>query len=107
LEQDSTGCASDDDEGGGGLRDLRDASAFDHHPSEDAEDGDDNSTDAGDVHCEWSLFGLGLEAGGKLMCIVRCFRVERGSRIGPCGAENAAAVVERALCEFVAGFADN
>ncbi len=56
LEHDRADGAADDDHGRGGLGDLSDASAFDHHAGENADDGESDATDAGDVH-ECSLQG--------------------------------------------------
>ena len=41
---------SDDNHCGGGLGDLSDAAAFDHHAGHDADDGECDATDAGDIH---------------------------------------------------------
>ena len=50
LQHDGSDGAAEDDHGGGGLGDLSDASAFDHHAGENADDGEYDSTDAGDIH---------------------------------------------------------
>ena len=50
LEHDGADGAAEDDHGRGGLGDLSDASAFDHHAGENADDGECDSTDAGDIH---------------------------------------------------------
>jgi hypothetical protein len=42
--------SSDHDHRRGRLRDLRDASPFDHHAGENADDGEENSGNACDVH---------------------------------------------------------
>ena len=55
LEHDGTGGSADDDHGGGGLGDLGDAATFDHHAGENADDGESDATDAGDVHNESPL----------------------------------------------------
>ena len=58
LEHDGSGGSADDDHGGGGLGDLTDVSAFDHHAGEDADKSENESADAGDVHEELLLFAL-------------------------------------------------
>ena len=50
LEHDRTESASDDDHGRCGLGDLGDAAAFDHHAGENADEGEGDATNAGDVH---------------------------------------------------------
>lgn len=50
LKHDGAQGASKDDHGRSGLGDLSDASTFDHHAGENADDGECDSTDAGDIH---------------------------------------------------------
>jgi len=50
LEHDSAEGATDDDHGRSGLGDLGDAAAFDHHAGENADEGESDATDAGDIH---------------------------------------------------------
>ena len=50
LEHDRPDGAAKDDHGRSGLGNLSDASPLDHHAGENAEDGECDSTDAGDIH---------------------------------------------------------
>ena len=106
LQHDSAGGAADNDHGGGGLGDLGDAAAFNHHAGQDADDGEGDASDACDVH---GVDVLNLEAGMTFSGVNGGGSAEGGEGdggVGPGGAQEVDAVGECEGDDVGAGFAD-